>query len=79
MHSKAIVSLNKWWIISGIRKIFSEESLNQIKEENQTNISKRRVPKFFEFWEKVATATECTLIIVTMLQWNGNYFGCLFV
>ena len=57
MHSKAKVNLNKWWIISGIRKSLSEESLNQIKEENQTNISKRRVPKFFEFWENVASAT----------------------
>ena len=57
MHPKAMVSLNKSWIISGMRKSLSEESLNQIKEENQTNISKRRVPNFFEFWENVAAAT----------------------
>ena len=57
MHSKAKVNLNKWWIISGIRNSLSEESLNQIKEENQTNISKRRVLKLFEFWENVAATT----------------------
>ena len=41
-----------------MRKSISEESLNQIKEANQTNISKRRVPNFFEFWENVAAAIE---------------------
>ena len=46
------------WIISGIRNSLSEKSLNQIKEENQTNLSKRRVPKFFDFWENVAAATQ---------------------
>ena len=45
------------WIISGIGNSLSEESLYQIKEENQTDISKRRVPNFFEFWENVAAAT----------------------
>ena len=54
MHSKAKVNLKKWWIISGIRKSLSKESLTQIKEENQTNMSKRRVPNFFEFWENIA-------------------------
>ena len=45
------------WIISGIRNSLSENSLDQIKGENQTNLSKRRVLKFFEFWENVAVAT----------------------
>ena len=57
MHSKVMVSLNKLWIISGIRKILSEESWDQNKESNQANMSKRRVPNFFEFWENVAAAT----------------------
>ena len=43
------------WIISGTN--ISEESVNQVKDENQINPSKRRVPKFFEFWENVAVAT----------------------
>ena len=59
MHPKEMVSLNKSWIIYGMRKSLSEESLNQIKEGNQTNISKRRVPKFFEFWKNVAATREC--------------------
>ena len=33
--------------------IFLEESLNQIKEENQTNLGKRRVPKFFGVFGKM--------------------------
>ena len=52
-----MINLNKWWINSSIRKSLSEESLDQIKEENQTDISKRRVPNFFEFGENVAAAT----------------------
>ena len=52
-----MINLNKWWINSSISKIISKESLDQIKEENQTDISKRRVPKFFDFWENVAAAT----------------------
>ena len=51
-HSKA----KQMWIIS--RTNLSEESVNQVKEENQINPTKRRVPKFFEFWENVAAATQ---------------------
>ena len=50
-HSKP----KQTWIISGTN--LSEESVNQVKEENQANISKRRVPKYFEFWKNVVAAT----------------------
>ena len=50
-HSKA----KQTWIISGTN--LSEELVNQVEEENQINPRKRRVPKFFEFWENVAAAT----------------------
>ena len=56
-HSKEMIKLIKQWIVSSIRQSLSEESWDQIKEANQANISKKRVPKFFEFWENVAAAT----------------------
>ena len=39
------------------------KSLDQNKEENQTNLYQRRVLKFLEFWEIVAGATEGTFIV----------------
>ena len=43
------------WIISGTN-IF-EESVNQVKEENQANKNKGGSQIFLEFWENVAAAT----------------------
>ena len=45
------------WIILGIRNSLFEESLNQIKEENQTHLSKKEGLEIVEFWENVAAAT----------------------
>ena len=44
---------------------FEKSLLDQLKEENRTNPSKRRVLKFLEFWEIVAAATDslCVLLV----------------
>ena len=51
MHSNP----KQMWIISGTN-IF-EESVNQVKEENQANKNKGGSRIFLEFWENIAAAT----------------------
>ena len=52
-----MMNLNKHRLNSSIGQGLSDESRGQNKEANQANMSKRRVSKFFEFWENVVAAT----------------------